>query len=72
MNAPRTEAPIEPLIGIDDLAGILSVCRRKVESMRSSGRLPKPDLHLGRLPRWKPETIRRWIDALAEGRGGRP
>jgi hypothetical protein len=21
-----------------------------------------PDLHVGKMPLWKPETIRRWID----------
>jgi hypothetical protein len=35
--------------------------------MRSAGKLPRPDLHVGKLPRWKPESIRRWIEG-----GGRP
>ena len=58
---------IEPMLGIDDLAAILSCSRRLVERMRSAGKVPKPDFHAGRCPRWKPETIRRWI-----GEGGRP
>jgi hypothetical protein len=60
-------ASIEPMIHIDDLAELLSCTRRLVERMRSAGKVPKPDSHVGRCPRWKPATIRRWID-----RGGRP
>src|SRR4051812_9044795 len=56
-------AGIEPLLAIADLAVILSCSRRLVERMRSSGRVPEPDFHVGRCPRWKPETIRRWIEA---------
>jgi predicted DNA-binding transcriptional regulator AlpA len=55
-----------------DLARVLNCSRRVVERMRAAGRLPKPDLFVGnRSPRWRPETIRRWIDEQAQGRGGR-
>ncbi|CAN5903325.1 hypothetical protein BH23PLA1_BH23PLA1_35650 [soil metagenome] len=73
MNTPTTEttprrkaAEPEPLLTIDGLARYLSCDRRTVERMRSAGRLPRPDLHIGRRsPRWSPETIKRWI-----GEGG--
>jgi hypothetical protein len=58
---------IEPLLSIDDLAVILHCSRRLVERMRSAGKLPPPDLLVGRMPRWKPETIRQWIE-----QGGAP
>jgi hypothetical protein len=61
-------AAIEPLLSIDDLAAILNCSRRLVERMRSAGKVPKPDMHVGRCPRWMPETLRRWI----AGGGGRP
>jgi hypothetical protein len=57
---------IEPMISLDDLAVILKCSRRWLERERSAGRVPKPDFQAGRCPRWKPETIRRWI-----GEGGR-
>ncbi len=60
-------ASIEPLLHIDDLAALLSCSRRLVERMRSAGKLPKPDIHVGKCPRWKPATIRAWIE-----RGGKP
>ena len=60
-------AGIEPMIGIDDLAAILSCPRRLVERMRSAGKIPKPDIKIGKMPRWKAATIRSWIE-----RGGKP
>ncbi len=59
-------AGIEPMLHIDDLAALLSCSRRCVERMRSAGKVPKPDIHVGRCPRWKPATIRAWIE-----RGGK-
>ena len=52
---------------LDDLADALGVSRRSLERERSAGRLPRADLTIGRMPLWKPETIRRWIEG-----GGRP
>jgi hypothetical protein len=52
---------MEPLLGIDDLAALLRCSRRLIERMRSGGKVPQPDLHVGRMPRWRPETIRQWI-----------
>jgi hypothetical protein len=54
---------IEQLLSIDDLATILNCSRRFVERLRSAAKIPRPDMHVGRCPRWKPETIRRWIEA---------
>ena len=59
-------AGIEPLLGIDDLAAILRCSRRLVERMRSAGKVPKPDIKIGKMPRWKAATIQAWIE-----RGGR-
>ena len=55
-------AGMEPLLSIDDLTVILNCSRRLVERIRSAGKIPKPDLQVGRMPRWKPETVRRWIE----------
>jgi predicted DNA-binding transcriptional regulator AlpA len=59
---------IEPLLSQEDLTRVLNASRRTVERIRAAGKLPKPDLHVGnRSPRWRPRTIREWIE-----RGGRP
>jgi hypothetical protein len=54
---------IEPLLSVADLCRLLQCDRRTIERMRSAGRLPGPDLCVGRrLPRWRVETIRSWIE----------
>jgi predicted DNA-binding transcriptional regulator AlpA len=50
------------MLGIDDLAELLSCSRRLVERMRSAGKVPKPDIKIGKMPRWCVETIRKWIE----------
>jgi hypothetical protein len=52
---------------LDELAAALGVSRRVLERERAAGRLPKPDLHIGRMPLYRPATIRGWI-----AKGGRP
>lgn len=70
MASKESPAPIviEPLLTIVDLAKALSCSRRLVERMRSSGKLPRPDMHVGRMPRWQAETIRGWINQSGRGR----
>ena len=38
------------MLGIDDLAAVLSCSRRLVERMRSAGKVPKPDIQIGKMP----------------------
>lgn len=58
------QAPIiTPLLSIDDVAATLACSRRLIERMRAAGKLPKPDLRVGKMPRWRAETIARWIEA---------
>lgn len=59
--ATKPGPAIEPMMSIADVARALSCDRRTIERMRSAGKLPKPDLHVGKMPRWRPETIRAWI-----------
>jgi hypothetical protein len=62
---------IEPLLRVVDLERVLNCDRRTIERMRASGRLPQPDLFVGRRsPRWRAETVRAWINAGGKG-GGR-
>src|SRR5689334_22733593 len=58
-NRPR----IEPLAyRLDELADALGVSRRAIERERAAGRFPKPDLVIGKMPLWRPETVRGWLD----------
>jgi hypothetical protein len=59
----RQARPVDRLaLRIEELADALGVSRRKIERERAAGRWPRPDLHIGKMPLWKPETIRRWIE----------
>jgi hypothetical protein len=64
-SAPALTA--EPLLSNDDLAAFLNTSRRTVERLRSAGKLSRPDLTIGRMPRWRPETLRRWVEEQAAG-----
>jgi excisionase family DNA binding protein len=55
---------IESLWTPKDVASYLRVSVRKVERMRSAGAMPSPDFFLGRLPRYRPDSIREWLDSM--------
>ena len=61
-----TATPAPALWTMDDVATHLSVCRRTTERMLATGKLPKPDVRLGKLMRWKPETIFAWLNNMAD------
>jgi hypothetical protein len=61
-DTARPIPAIEPMLVIDDLATIFSCSRRLVKRMKSAGRLPAPDVIIGRGPRWCPATIKAWVD----------
>jgi predicted DNA-binding transcriptional regulator AlpA len=75
----RPEAAVEPeaangkppvdrmTLRLDEVARALGVSRRLIERERSAGRLPKPDLTIGRVPLWRVQTITSWLE-----RGGHP
>jgi hypothetical protein len=52
---------------MDHVARALGISRRVLEHERAAGRFPPPDLQIGRMPMWMPQTIRTWVE-----RGGRP
>ena len=73
-SAPATSPPvapiphgIEPSLTMSDVCKVRSVSRRTGERERSAGLWPKPDFFAGtgtrKSPRWRPSTIRSWIEA---------
>lgn len=52
---------------LDDVAAALGMSRRTLERERSAGRFPRPDLHIGKAPLWRPETIREWVERGGHG-----
>jgi predicted DNA-binding transcriptional regulator AlpA len=43
-----------------EVAKALNVCEKTVWNLRRAGKMPPP-IQLGRVLRWDPETIRRWL-----------
>jgi predicted DNA-binding transcriptional regulator AlpA len=59
--------PLDAMMGrlalrLDELAAGLGVSRSAIERERRAGRFPKPDRTIGRMPLWRPETIRAWLE----------
>jgi hypothetical protein len=67
---PPIQSALDPLVGPDDIARAWQCSRRLIEQMRATGRFPKPDVMLGRLPRWKVTTIKAWL--AQQGGEGQP
>jgi predicted DNA-binding transcriptional regulator AlpA len=66
-EAPSSDPYSDRLtLRLDEVAKALGVDRRSIERERSAGRFPKPDLQFRRMPLWRVETIRAWVE-----RGGR-
>lgn len=60
---------LAPLVKLSDWPIILGCSIETVGRMKAAGRLPRPDLMIGRSPRWRPETVRRWLDGQCAGKG---
>lgn len=64
---------IEPMtLRIEEVADALGVSRRAIERERASGRFPRPDLTIGKMPLWRPETVRDYLSQQAPGRRSKP
>ena len=62
--AIERKPPVERLaLRIDEVADSLGMSRRAIERERSAGRFPAADLHIGKAPLWRVETIRDWLDS---------
>jgi predicted DNA-binding transcriptional regulator AlpA len=66
--APEAAVVVERLVlRLDEVVASLGVSRRAIERRRSAGKFPRPDLTIGRMPLWRPETLRAWIEAGGKG-----
>src|SRR5262249_11541209 len=63
-DTSRRVVPIHDRLtwGLDDLEALTGLSRRTLERERSAGRLPRPDLRVGRRVLWKPATILAWLE----------
>jgi len=68
MDGPRQDhsTPSRLTLRLAEIADSLGISMRALQRERSAGRFPKPDIYIARMPLWKPETIRDWLE-----RGGK-
>jgi hypothetical protein len=52
---------VKPYFTRQKLAQICVMSTRGLDRAAAMGLLPKPDLVVGRSPRWSPETVFRWL-----------
>jgi predicted DNA-binding transcriptional regulator AlpA len=62
IERPAAAGLVEPLLAREDLATVLRCSLPTLDRLKAAGRLPRPDLVLSRSPRWRAETIRRWVE----------
>jgi hypothetical protein len=67
----RQAAPPRLTYRLSEIAAALGVSRRLMEQARAAGRLPRADLHIGRVSLWRTETIRDWLSQQADRQGRR-
>jgi hypothetical protein len=68
----RQAAPPRLAYRLGEIAAALGVSKRLLEQERAAGRLPKPDLRIGRVSLWRVDpTIRDWLSQQADRLGRR-
>lgn len=60
-TANSATVALEPLYDRVSVAAALGCKVRTIDRMIAAGEFPKPDLRVGRLPRWRQSTIAEWI-----------
>jgi len=74
VNGPRQDhsTPSRLTLRADEVAASLGISRRSLQRELAAGRFPRADLHVGKMPLWRPATVTTWLDSLAQRGGRRP
>lgn len=67
VESPLPPPDLESMIDLAGIARVFGVGRRTVERWRAGGMLPPPDLAVGRVKRWRPSTVARWLEERTLG-----
>ena len=63
----KTVTQIPPMLSPQEFAQLLGIGRRTFQTWKAAGKLPPPDLCVGKVIRWKPATIDRWLAEQSKG-----
>jgi predicted DNA-binding transcriptional regulator AlpA len=55
------EPPERVAYRIAEISAMTGINRRTLDRMKQSGKMPKPDLDLGKIALWKRTTIEKWL-----------
>jgi predicted DNA-binding transcriptional regulator AlpA len=68
---PRHRSPLRDrlLWSWDDIAALTGLSRRLLEREVSAGRMPPPDVRIGRRACFRPATVTAWLDSVAQPKG---
>lgn len=65
MSEHASSRTSDPMIAPESFARFIGIGRRTFQTWRAAGKLPPPDLHMGKTLRWRRDTIDRWLAAQA-------
>lgn len=66
-TAPEAErSPFDGLWDVNHVAAYLAVSTRTAWRWVSEGRIPEPDVRIGKTTRWRPQTVIDFIESIAQ------
>lgn len=65
--APAIPEAAMQLMDVRQAAAAIRVCRATFYAMVSAGEYPRPDLRIGRSPRWRVSTHNAWVEKSSNG-----
>jgi len=69
VNQNKSDLTLDALLSPSEFAQLLGIGRRTFQSWRAAGKLPTPDLHEGKIIRWRRTTIQSWLDDRSKHQG---
>lgn len=61
LRRPQVPEGLDEVIEMAEIVAALKITRQYLRIMILTGKYPRPDMYIGRLPRWKSSTHNRWV-----------
>lgn len=66
MKNEEPSKELQRMLRPSEVAEVIGISRRSFDRLRSRGEVPRPDFEQGKLLRWWPTTILRWLNTEGE------